>query len=889
LQQQHKNMADDDEAPPVKAETVDAADARAVVDDNEHVERPKQPGVNKNEEEEGTQPVAVPNPPVSPFKIKDLEAGRSVDYGPTYKDQVNHVGGLLLDHGGRGVSKSDGVSESPPISNSSSESNKHHRHGFHPVNTPLLFPFQPAQQNNEPEEPTEIPFVDNVAVLIPETQIRNEQQIDNLQHRLTQAEDELRAKQKKQKRRICCIVASVIVALLGLLLGIFLGILPKATRNDMAVGPPTAAPSVPLPPYAADRAKVIANLINDDESLLAQAIPYPPSSSTPPQPDEQALEWLIRDDLTRLIIDDTVNDDEDPLTLDEAYKAKLVQRFVLATFVYHLDAAGRLQAAASLGDQVWLGATDECSWVNITCTDGAHVDQISLVGAQLQGSLPINIGLMSSSLLWLDLADNAIGGTLPSTLTLLTSLQILSLSQNKLTGFIPTDLNKLSNLVSLDISNNAMRGTDIFTPLLSMTNLESFSASTNVFFIGTIPSSIGALTNLAIFSISFTSIDGVIPSEMALLTKLTILDMTNTQLSGSLPNELSKLTNLELLSLVNSKFSGTVPSLANCTRLWFLNLGSNEFQGRLPALPASVNTTSFAGNSFTGPLPPNFPQLTNLKNFSASMNQLTGTLPEISTLTALGNLHLGSNRFNGTIPDLSSLSSLTALNVGSNGLTGTIPRTIGPSLDYSFAGFNGNMLTGTLPSFSNYPKLTTLVFQNNKLTGTLPSSYASLTSLDIIGFSGNSLTGTIPPEYSALTAVKIFNIAENMLEGTLPSALSTMTSLTWLNVRSNQLTGSLPSEWGALTKLTKLSVRNNAFTGTIPTDYVQWSDIEEALFQNTLLVGSMPFCGSNSNATFGADCAEVSCPCCAVCCPETTAENVSLTVNNSTCLPAVRL
>jgi Leucine-rich repeat (LRR) protein len=908
LQQQHKNMVDDDEAPPVpvKAETVDAADARAE-DKNEH-KQPKQPGVTKNEEEEGTQPV-VANPPVSPFKIKDLEAGRSVDYGPTFKDQVHHAGGGLLLNG---VSISD-VSESAVHASGNNKHRIHHQEDeFQPGDgAPSLW-----QQGNEPEEPTGIPLVgaDRVAVLIPETQIRNEQQIDNLQHRLAQAENELRAKQKKQKRRICCIVASVLVTLLGLLLGIFLGILPKSTRDNKAVGPPTAAPSVPVPPYAAARAEVIANLINN-ESLLLQVIPYPPSSSstaaaaTPPQPDEQALEWLIRDDLMRLIIDDIANDDEDPLTLDEGYKAKLVQRFVLATVVYHLDTAGLLQAAA-LGDQAWLGASDECSWVRITCTDGAHVDRISLEGVSLQGSLPINIGLLSSSLIVLNLAENAIGGTLPSTFTLLTSLQILSLGQNKLTGFIPTDLNKLSNLVTLDISNNAMRGTDMFTPLLSMTNLESFSASTNVFLIGTIPSSIGALTNLAHFSISFTSIDGVIPSAMTLLTKLITLDMMNTQLYGSLPNELSKLTNLEALLLATNRFSGTVPSLANCTRLWFLALNDNEFQGRLPTLPASVNLTRFDDNSFTGPLPTNFPQLTNMKTFTATMNQLTGTLPELaaatnlvflylssnnltgtipelSTLTALEELLLGFNRFNGTIPDLASSSALTTLFVQSNALTGTIPSTLGPSLGYVI--FDTNILTGTLPSFSNYPKLTQLAVNSNKLTGTLPSSYASLTSLVTFGFSINRLTGTIPSEYSALTAVKDFNVAENMLEGRLPSALSDMTSLTWLNVRSNQLTGSLPSEWGALTKLTKFSARNNAFTGTIPTAFVQWSAIESAFFQNTLLVGSVPFCSSNSsrltNATFGADCGEVNCPCCAVCCPETTA-NVSV---NSTCLPAVRL
>jgi Leucine-rich repeat (LRR) protein len=234
-----------------------------------------------------------------------------------------------------------------------------------------------------------------------------------------------------------------------------------------------------------------------------------------------------------------------------------------------------------------------------------------------------------------------------------------------------------------------------------MTNLEFFSASRNVLFSGTIPSSIGALTNLAYFGISNTGIFDVIPSETTLLTKLAILGMTDTQLSGSLPNELSKLTNLETLSIANNKFSGTVPSLANCTRLSFLNLGSNEFQGRLPALPASVNWTGFDGNRFTGPLPTNFPQLTKLTLFSAGRNQLTGTLPELSTLTALKHLLLGLNRFNGTIPDLSSLFAAA-----------TAPASPTPCL----APTAGKLNALVAPSAARkrrrlYPPLTVLAFQ----------------------------------------------------------------------------------------------------------------------------------------------------------------------------------
>jgi flagellar basal body-associated protein FliL len=373
--QKHRNMADDDEE----------ADARSEED-----EQPM-PGV-KNEED-GTQPVA--NLPFSVVKIKDLEAG-----GPTFKDQFNHVlpssaaapaGGLLLN----GVSISD-VSESAvhidSRNNKHHQHDQHHQHEIHDDGAPSLF-----QQAHE--EPTVIPLVDNVAVLIPETQIRNERQIDDLQRRLAQSENELRAKQMKKKRTICYIVAGV-VTLLGLLLGIFFGIVPISTRDTAVVGPPatsptasltattaTSAPTATVPPaYAGARAELIANLVNR-KSLLSKAIPYPPSTTAAtPQPDEQALEWLIRNDLQLI----NVVNDEDPLNMDEAYKAKLVQRFVLATFVFHLDTADQLQAAA-LGNQAWLGATDECTWAPITCTDGAHVDQIVLDGVKLQGSLPINI------------------------------------------------------------------------------------------------------------------------------------------------------------------------------------------------------------------------------------------------------------------------------------------------------------------------------------------------------------------------------------------------------------------------------------------------------------------------------------------------------------------
>jgi hypothetical protein len=152
------NMADDDKARAVKA------DAR--LEDEQPKRRVKNGGV-------GTQPVAAP--PVSPFRIKDLEAGRNVLHGPPFNiaDDVKAPAVKVA---------------APPVSPfkiKDLEAGRNVVHGapllkiqstmFSPSVSALLF----HQQN---EEPTEIPFVDNVGLLIPETQIRNEQRFDDLQH-----------------------------------------------------------------------------------------------------------------------------------------------------------------------------------------------------------------------------------------------------------------------------------------------------------------------------------------------------------------------------------------------------------------------------------------------------------------------------------------------------------------------------------------------------------------------------------------------------------------------------------------------------------------------------------------------------------------------------------
>jgi hypothetical protein len=79
------------------------------------------------------------------------------------------------------------------------------------------------------------------------------------------------------------------------------------------------------------------------------------------------------------------------------------------------------------------------SWAGVTCDANSKVTDISLVGSDLRGSIPTEIGLMTT-LTQLNLNFNFITGTIPTETGQLSSLHYLDLSSNSLTGPVPSSL-----------------------------------------------------------------------------------------------------------------------------------------------------------------------------------------------------------------------------------------------------------------------------------------------------------------------------------------------------------------------------------------------------------------------------------------------------------------
>jgi hypothetical protein len=150
--------------------------------------------------------------------------------------------------------------------------------------------------------------------------------------------------------------------------------------------------------------------------------------------------------------------------------------------------------------------------------------------------------------------------------------------------------------------------------------LVSLDMDTNLL-TGTIPPSIGTLTDLDFLDFGDNNLSGKIPIELGLLTKLTMLSLRANQMTGTIPSELGLLTKLTVLVLSVNQLTGTVPTslaslplLSKSTQSLFLfpfatvvfhvctlfhtglYLDGNDLSGSLDAF-CSMNFTSFAANT----------------------------------------------------------------------------------------------------------------------------------------------------------------------------------------------------------------------------------------------------------------------------------------------------
>ena len=153
----------------------------------------------------------------------------------------------------------------------------------------------------------------------------------------------------------------------------------------------------------------------------------------------------------------------------------------------------------------------------------------------------------------------------------------INLYINNLTGTLPSSIGNLTQLTSISLHINAIGGD--------------------------IPASIGNLTNLIGLDLGENKFTGTIPDSLANLTKLTQLDLDGNQLTGAIPSWIGNLTNLQDLWLHYNSLSDSIPSsIGNLKGLQYLVLQNNQLSGPIPASFGNLNNLQglfLQNNKFT--------------------------------------------------------------------------------------------------------------------------------------------------------------------------------------------------------------------------------------------------------------------------------------------------
>ncbi|KAF8040115.1 hypothetical protein BT93_B2364 [Corymbia citriodora subsp. variegata] len=366
-------------------------------------------------------------------------------------------------------------------------------------------------------------------------------------------------------------------------------------------------------------------------------------------------------------------------------------------------------------------------------TNADKLQLLDLSYNNLSGSISgLKIENSCGSLLQLDLSNNQLNNSIPSSFSNCTSLQTMNLASNMFTGEIPRSFGRLASLQKLDLSHNHLTGW--------------------------IPDELGTACNSLIeLSLSYNNITGPIPSSFSSCSWLQIIDLSNNNISGPFPDSiLRNLGSLESLLLSNNIISGPFPaSLSYCKKLRIIDFSSNQFSGIIPPdlCPgaASLEELRVPDNLITGKIPPQLSQCSQLKKIDFSLNYLAGSIPT----------------------EIGMLENLEQLIAWFNGLEGEIP-----------------------PELGKCRNLKNLILNNNHLKGEIPTELFNCSNLEWISLTSNELTGEIPHEVALLSRLAVLQLGNNSLSGQIPWELGNCSSLVWLDLNSNKLTGEIPPRLG---------------------------------------------------------------------------------------------
>lgn len=379
--------------------------------------------------------------------------------------------------------------------------------------------------------------------------------------------------------------------------------------------------------------------------------------------------------------------------------------------------------------------------------------------------------------------------------------------ENNVRGSIPTEIKYLSELRTWITPFNAELSSTL-DPFLALPKLEHLE-------------------------LQYCNINGQIPSNIGSMQQLSFVGLGNNNLVGAIPESFFSLSNLVVLGLDDNLLESTIDKFARFTKMQKLYIEDNLISGEITAAMVTM--------------------WRSMVDLDVSVNRLTGPLPSnlFTSMLALEVIDLHGNDFIGNIPDIGEYhESLRFFAVQDNSLVGNIPE-----------------------SFANASELRHIDITANLFTLPFPSRMKEMTSLESLHTGINGFTNHPVPDFLAsMPNLREISMKQNSLTGQIPTFLGGLTNLKILDLDFNELTGPIPSELGNLRDLVHLLLNRNFLTGTLPTSFSELNNIGEQrimLLDGNELSGDTSVLCNNPNVefhTFSADCDEISCPCCTICC-----------------------
>jgi len=241
----------------------------------------------------------------------------------------------------------------------------------------------------------------------------------------------------------------------------------------------------------------------------------------------------------------------------------------------------------------------------------------------------------------LDLGQNQLSGTIPSTIGKVRNLRTWSMDQNSFSGAIPTEIAHMGSAWGLGYGS-------------------------------------GGLEGLTYLDLAHNNLTWVIPSEIGYLENIQYLDLSdnpnlgspeggNLALNPGIPTQIGMLTQLSTLKLDSCGFSGTVPTQVGELGNLNLFLLRGTTQGLMPVT-----------NRFSGTIPTEVGKMAAVMHFGLHDNRISGTIPpEIGNMYMLTRWEVQENFLSGTMPDVfGGLPKIEWWDTYGNYMTGDLPESI---------------------------------------------------------------------------------------------------------------------------------------------------------------------------------------------------------------------